>query len=115
MSFHAEDIITAHQVGVNREQCRKFYQISAFALPDVQGKADIFIAAYELTTTTTFSDFVLAQDTHTVSSKPTMLHVSCLIHEYPHFFVYKPALRPPGWKWGGDTIWWRNEWYTARY
>jgi len=41
VSFHAEDMITTHQVGVNREQCRKFYQVGAFALPDVQGKTDV--------------------------------------------------------------------------
>lgn len=106
MSYHAGDMVST---------ATEFYLIDAIALPAVQGKSDVFLVTYELQEIPTLYDNVLDQPAYTSSKEPTLLHLSSILHEYPHFVKYEPAVRPPGWNKDAAPVWWRNIWYTAHY
>jgi len=94
MTFCAGDFISA-RIGPDGSKS-SFFQLEATALPDVQGKTDAFLVAYKLIETAVWKDLVLQQLTYTASKEPTLLHISSVEHDYPHFFTYQPAERPTG-------------------
>lgn len=103
MSFHEKDVFSTLE-GL----C---YELSSIALPTIQGKIDVFLLAYPILPC--MVDSVLDQPVYRKSDNIVLVHISSMLHQYPHFIPYN--LNSKSSEFCKDSLLWRNAWYTAHY